>query len=503
MKLCNTCNELFEDDKDLCPTDSVRLHDAGKSPFIGKYIDDRYRILAFLGQGSMGAVFRALDETTSRQMAIKLLHGSRVSDPNSRRRFLREAKTISVLNHPNIVKLFHYGLLGEEQPYIVTEFLKGDSLARRIREKGHIPLDEALPIMRQVLSAVAEAHRAKVIHRDLKPENIVLENDVVKVLDFGVAKLMFERNEQSGSLTMDGKVCGSPGYMSPEQCRGEELDIRSDVYSLGVTIFEMLTGKRPFYADDVMGLMFMHVNRPPPSLNAIRVDLPFPNGLETAVRKALSKTKYERQNNAEELLDDIEMSLSKFEKKKKDGGAQISSGWIPFDDASVKAVNLALKESQFAITTPNEVLSASGNHVREESAHAEQASGKKDILTAGSRHKFNVFVFTLVSAFLMFSALKLVFPEQPPPQLSTVEELISQGRNDEALSMLDKIKRQKLKQNEQTYVDDLLFNLGIRLAQAKDYQGAADSLLRVSKNSDHFSKAATLGKRYRKLGSEN
>ncbi|HNB25019.1 MAG TPA: serine/threonine-protein kinase [Candidatus Melainabacteria bacterium] len=501
MKLCNTCNELFEDDKDLCPVDSVRLDDAGKSPFIGKYIDDRYRILAFLGQGSMGAVFRALDETTSRQMAIKLLHGSRVSDPNSRRRFLREAKTISSLNHPNIVKLFHYGLLGDEQPYIVTEFLKGDSLARRIRDKGHISLDEALPIMRQVLSAVGEAHRAKVIHRDIKPENIVIENNVVKVLDFGVAKLMFERNEQSGSLTMDGKVCGSPGYMSPEQCRGEELDIRSDVYSLGVTIFEMLTGKRPFYADDVMGLMFMHVNRPPPSMNAIRVDLPFPSGLEAAVRKALSKTKYERQASAEELLDDIEMALSKFEKK-KDSAAVATSGWIPFDEASTKAVHMALKESQFAITTPQEAIPASDVQLREDTAHSEQASGKKDILSAGSRHRFNVFVFTLVSAFLMFSALKLVFPEQPPPALSTVEELITQGRTSEALQILDKIKRQKLKPQEQTYVDDLLFNLGVRLAQAKNYQGAADSLLRVSKNSEHFAKATNLGKRYRKL-SEN
>lgn len=499
MKLCDTCNELFEDDKDLCPVDSVRLADAGKSPFIGKYIDDRYRILAFLGQGSMGAVFRALDETTSRQMAIKLLHGSRVSDPNSRRRFLREAKTISSLNHPNIVKLFHYGLLGEEQPYIVTEFLKGESLSRRIRDKGHISLDEALPIMRQVLSAVAEAHRAKVIHRDLKPENIVLENEIVKVLDFGVAKLMFERNEQSGSLTMDGKVCGSPGYMSPEQCRGEELDIRSDVYSLGVTIFEMLTGKRPFYADDVMGLMFMHVNRPPPSMNAIRVDLPFPSGLEAAVKKALSKTKFERQANAEELLDDIEMALSKFEKK-KDKSAVGASGWIPFDDASTKAVHMALKESQFAITTPQEVLTVPD--MREDTAHAEQATSKKDILSAGSKHRFNVFVFTLVSAFLMFSALKLVFPEQPPPALSSVEELITQGRTVEALQMLDKIKRQKLKPQEQTYVDDLLFNLGVRLAQAKNYQGAADSLLRVSKNSEHFAKATNLGKRYRKL-SEN
>lgn len=502
MKLCNTCNELYEDDKDLCPVDSVRLSDAGKSPFIGKYIDDRYRILAFLGQGSMGAVFRALDETTSRQMAIKLLHGSRVSDPNSRRRFLREAKTISSLNHPNIVKLFHYGLLGEEQPYIVTEFLKGESLSRLIRIKGHIPLDEALPIMRQVLSAVGEAHRAKVIHRDLKPENIVLEDEVVKVLDFGVAKLMQERNDVSGSLTMDGKVCGSPGYMSPEQCRGEELDIRSDVYSLGVTIFEMLTGKRPFYADDVMGLMFMHVNRPPPSMNAIRVDLPFPTGLETAVRKALSKTKFERQSSAEELLDDIEMALSKFEKKAKDG-AQMSSGWIPFDDSATKAVNLALKDSQFAITTPQEALSVSGSNLREDTAHAEQASGKKDILSAGSKHRFNVFVFTLVSAFLMFSSLKLVFPEPQPPALSTVEELINQGKNSDALTMLDKIKRQKLKPQDQAYVDDLLFNLGIKLAQAKDYQGAADSLLRVSKGSEHFSRATSLGKRYRKMGALN
>lgn len=181
----------------------------------------------------------------------------------------------------------------------------------------------------------------------------------------------------------------------------------------------------------------------------------------------------------------------------------MSSGWIPFDESSVKAVNMALKDSQFAITTPQEVLPAAGILTHDEIAQSGKTHGKKNILSAGAKHRFNVFVFTLVSAFLMFSALKLVFPEQPSPQLPDVEQLISQGRNVEALQLLDKIKRQKLKPHEQSYVDDMLFNLGIRLAQAKDYQRAADSLLRVSKNSDHFSKAANLGKRYRKLGSDN
>jgi serine/threonine protein kinase len=492
MKLCDTCHEHFSDDTELCPKDAVRLTDCGKSPFIGKYIEDRYRVLAFLGQGSMGAVFRALDETTDKEMAIKLLHGSRVSDPNSRRRFLREAKTISSLNHPNIVKLFQYGILGDEQPYIVTEFLSGSSLSRRIREHGHVPLDAALPIMRQVLDAVAEAHRAKIIHRDLKPENIVLENSIVKVLDFGVAKMMFERNEQSGSLTMDGKVCGSPGYMSPEQCRGEELDTRSDVYALGVTIFEMLTGKRPFYADDVMGLMFMHVNRPPPSLNAVRVDLPFPNALEAAVRKALSKSKFERQSSAEELLEDIEMALSKFQTQQ---GALPATGWIPFDAQSNKAVEISMKDShnyamQMATTQSSNALPMH---------QTETLSGKKDILTAGSKHKFNVFIFTLVSSVLMFSSLKIVFPEKDPPPLAIAEELVNQGKTTEAITMLDKIKRQKLNRQQQDDVDDMLFNMGVRLAQAKDFQGASDALIKVSKMSEHYSKASSLAKRYRKM----
>ncbi|CAM6001824.1 unnamed protein product, partial [Sphagnum balticum] len=179
-----------------------------------------------------------------------------------------------------------------------------------LRETGPLPIEAALPIIKQVCAAVAEAHRVRVIHRDLKPDNIILQGKdaasvSVKVVDFGVAKLVGD-DASTGALTVEGKVCGSPAYMSPEQCRGAEFDYRCDIYSLGVVIFEMLTGKRPFLADDLMALMFMHVNETPPRMAEVEPELIYPEHLEKVVIKALSKNPAARQQSADELWAEVE-----------------------------------------------------------------------------------------------------------------------------------------------------------------------------------------------------
>ncbi|HEY9714768.1 MAG TPA: serine/threonine-protein kinase, partial [Chroococcales cyanobacterium] len=268
MKVCLRCNAHFDDQAEVCPEDSSALISAGDDPLIGQIVGDRYRVIYAVGKGSMGIVYKAIQESTGREVAIKLLRNFHDTTEETIKRFKREAKTASSLKHPNVVTVIDFGFMEDGQPYIVTEFLGGLSLSQFLREHGPITPAKSRSIIRQVCDAVAEAHRQKIIHRDLKPENIVLQGRdqggrFVKVVDFGVAKLV-DTTGSSGQLTMDGKVCGSPAYMSPEQCRGIDLDYRTDIYALGVVIFETLTGKRPFIADDLMALMFMHVNEAPP-----------------------------------------------------------------------------------------------------------------------------------------------------------------------------------------------------------------------------------------------
>lgn len=489
MKLCTTCNQHFDEDQELCPTDGIKLVDAGKGPLIGKTLDDRYRILCSVGQGSMGSVFKAIDETTGREMAVKLLHSARMGDPNAQRRFLREAKTISALNHPNIVKLFNFGKLDDDQPYIVIEFLKGITLSNKIRMSDHISLSDALPILRQVMDAVSEAHRAQIIHRDLKPDNIVLEKNVVKVLDFGVAKMIYDTGEHTGALTLDGKVCGSPGYMSPEQCRGEELDFRSDVYALGIVIFETLTGRRPFHADDVMGLMYLHVNKVPPSLGATRVDLTFPEGLEKAVAKALSKKREDRQQSVDQLLDEIELSCQELFGEAK----RPSSGWIPFEGPIPGFTDLVTKSAVPSINT--EEIRKRG---RAQAANSAFEDWRRKSIPKGLAHQAGLVVFGVVSFFLMYSAVKIALPVVIPPDLDSVTSMVAVGDLDRAVTQIDQLKRRKLTGAESDYVNDLLLEIGMKYAQKKNLNKATDTLLKVSKKSKSYPKASTLIKRYKR-----
>ncbi|HEY9788034.1 MAG TPA: serine/threonine-protein kinase [Candidatus Obscuribacterales bacterium] len=464
---------------------------AGKSPLIGFKVEDRYRILCAIGHGSMGSVYKAIDETTGRLMAIKLLNSSRAADEKAQRRFFREAKTISHLNHPNIVKLFHFGKIDDELPYIVTEFLNGKTLAQKIREEKYLKLDEALPIIQQVISAVAEAHRAQIIHRDLKPENIVLEETGVRVLDFGVAKMVYDTGEPSMSLTLDGKVCGSPGYMSPEQCRGEELDFRSDIYALGVVIFEMLTGSRPFNSDDVMGLMFMHVNKQPPSMSSMRVDLAFPQALESAVMKALSKDRYGRQQTVEELWDDIELAVSKVSFGDK-GKAQ--SSWIPFEQPTPRLLDMAQRESAQVTREDHPARAVLAE------ARAPKTVVKQE-LPRGVKHRLSILVASTISLFLLIVAVKLVQPVNTRPDLDRIEDMIAAGRTDEAIANLDHIRRQNLTNDEAEYVNDLFLKIGMKYGREKNYYKAVDALLRVSKSSRYEKKASTLVRKYNKAAS--
>jgi serine/threonine protein kinase len=301
MKLCTACNGHFEDKLEVCPNESYPLIYIGKHPLIGIIIGGRYKVIKAVGAGSMGVVYKAIQISSGREMAVKVLTSVEGPDSPHLRRFRREARAVSSLSHENIVRLYDFGFMEDGQPYIVTEFVKGRTLAQILRERGRLSLSDVLPIARQVCHAVDEAHRVGVVHRDLKPENIIMQDPeqspgapaksglahkLVKVVDFGVAKIASDASS-SASLTMEGKVCGSPGYMSPEQCKGFAVDVTSDIYSLGIILFEVISGHRPFSADSVMGLLFMHVNEQPPMMNALCLDLNVPTEVEQVVRRCL------------------------------------------------------------------------------------------------------------------------------------------------------------------------------------------------------------------------
>ncbi|HEY9792588.1 MAG TPA: serine/threonine-protein kinase [Candidatus Obscuribacterales bacterium] len=307
MKLCLVCNFQFEDEQELCPKDYSKLVPLGKDQLIGKLIQDRYRIDSMIAKGSMGVVYKATQELIGREVAVKVLHGYLVSDEESIKRFHKEAKAASRLNHPNITTLYDYGVLGSGQPYIVMDLLRGASLAEILKQRDYLPLDEAMTIFKQVCDALAEAHKRGVVHRDIKPENIMLEYTDkgvnVKVVDFGIATFLQEQDDTIGKITKTGTVCGSPTYMSPEQCDDNRVDHRSDIYSLGIVLYETITGKVPFSGQDIYGVMTSHVKDPVPSLRVIRPDLTFPNYLEGVIQKVLAKNPNDRYQSALDFFD--------------------------------------------------------------------------------------------------------------------------------------------------------------------------------------------------------
>jgi eukaryotic-like serine/threonine-protein kinase len=261
-----------------------------------------YRIEQRIGAGGMGEVWSATDVRLGRRVAIKFLPSNVTFDPSRVARFENEARTASALNHPNILTVHELGEAGSTH-FIVTELVEGRTLRERINQ-GPLPLDEALEIGGQIASALAASHEAGVVHRDVKPENVMIRPDgLVKVLDFGLAKLLeLTPGADAQRLTKEGSVVGTPGYMSPEQLRGEPVDPRTDVWSLGIVIYEMVTGRRPFLGDP--SVMVARILRDdPPAVRSPTGDIP--PRLESLIGKALQKERHGRHGSARELLDEL------------------------------------------------------------------------------------------------------------------------------------------------------------------------------------------------------
>jgi eukaryotic-like serine/threonine-protein kinase len=257
-----------------------------------------YRVLELIGRGAMGVVYKALDVNLDRQVAVKVMSAEARNDPDFVERFRQEARMQGALNHPNVAMLFDY-FVHDGAPVAVMEFIDGESLEQLIRRRGAIPAHECLPIFRQALRGVAAAHRAGIIHRDLKPSNLMLtKDDIVKVMDFGIAK----RQGAPGATKVSSTSIGSPLYMAPEQILGRAVDCRTDVYALGLTLYELLSGHRPFNPRGKAEFQVLnaHVNELPEPPTVYRYGIPRP--IVDAVMRSLAKDPDARFQSADDFM---------------------------------------------------------------------------------------------------------------------------------------------------------------------------------------------------------
>src|SRR6266545_1245607 len=253
---------------------------------IGRLIGGRYRLIAPLGEGGMATLWRAMDEQLDREVAVKLLRPQFGNDPGFAARFKQEARSAGSLSHPNIVSVYDYGTDAETGgQFIVMQLVDGEDLAAILHAHGRLETDDAVRIAIGVASALEAAHRRGIVHRDVKPGNILIDQDV-KVTDFGIARAVSE-----ASMTVTGTTLGSVHYFSPEQARGDEVTGASDVYALGIVLYEMLTGRRPFEGDSAAGVALKRLNEDPPPPSTYR---PVPSGLSAIVMRALQREPRDR-----------------------------------------------------------------------------------------------------------------------------------------------------------------------------------------------------------------
>jgi serine/threonine protein kinase len=254
---------------------------------------NNFEIVRLLGEGGMGSVYEADHLLMRKKVAVKVLRRELSPDPDLVQRFFNEARATSAIRHPNIVEVIDLGLLQDGVPYLVMELLEGETLSARLERLGSLPIASAVDFVRQTASALGAAHANGIIHRDLKPENLFLTPDprfhgreLVKVLDFGIAKLRVDPSSRPVT-TLVGAVLGTPAYMSPEQCRGVEVDHRSDIYALGVILYELLCGTPPFLGEAVGDVLMMHMSVDPVPPSTLRAEVP--SQLDQAILKALAK----------------------------------------------------------------------------------------------------------------------------------------------------------------------------------------------------------------------
>jgi serine/threonine protein kinase len=315
VRYCPSCHSVYPNEFRTCPKDQADLLTASElQP--GMVLRGKYEILGKLGAGGMAAVYRARHLAFGEIRAIKVVNNRLADDEDFLRRFRNEAVVARRLQHPNAVRVDDLDMTEDGRPFIVMEYVEGQNLREVVRHQGALALRRSVILARQVASALAAAHELGIVHRDIKPDNILLAgegpSETAKVLDFGIAKMRESALGDSGAIaTRTGMVVGTPQYISPEQAmgrRGSELDGRADLYSLGVVLYEMVTGRLPFESDTAMGLILHHLQTPPPSPHELRPDLGIPDPLSAVLLRALQKDPEKRFTSATEMaaaLDEV------------------------------------------------------------------------------------------------------------------------------------------------------------------------------------------------------
>lgn len=302
-RTCPSCGLKLSSDITVCPNDGTVLTANGS---IDTNLSNQYEYLSEIGAGGMGVIFKARHLALNQIVAIKMLHNNRL-DEVSVRRFQQEAKAVTALDHPSIVRVRDFGVSDSGQPHMVLDFIEGDTLSRAIQKTAGLSIDESLDIFIQACDALQHAHSRGVLHRDLKPSNIMLVPrlsgpPLVKIVDFGIAKINNpETDANIVNLTQTGEVFGSPLYMSPEQASGARLDSRSDIYSFGCLMYETLTGAPPFVGGSSIETIFRQLNDKAPSLKEGSLGQDFPDELEAIVAKSLEKKPEQRFQSMAEL----------------------------------------------------------------------------------------------------------------------------------------------------------------------------------------------------------
>jgi serine/threonine protein kinase len=287
-------------------------------PAIGCVIGQQFELVERIGEGGMSTVYRARDLQLGREVAIKLLTQTKTRDAASLARFKQEALAVSRLDHQNVVRLYQYGMDGDGRPYLAMDLIEGQSLAQLIQEHHQFSFTDCLSILDQILSALVHAHGLGIVHRYIKPSNIMIGFDqnkkpTVKVVDFGIAKMAAVAD--SPALTRTGDMFGSPFYMSPEQCLGNEIDERSDVYSAGCLLYELIEGHPPYQASNTLKVLHMHISERPSQLTRADIDHSCRTALDRIIAKSMARDPRMRFAGAQLMKDELaQVACGKFKR---------------------------------------------------------------------------------------------------------------------------------------------------------------------------------------------
>lgn len=309
LKICPVCSTEYPANERFCPRDGSALRTQGgaSQDLVGSIIAERYHVLKKLGEGGMGQVYLAEHVKMGRKSAVKVMNPGMVDNVDAISRFNREAANASKINHPNVAGIYDFGETPDGLVYLAMEFVEGEPLTNIIKAHGALPPLRASEIARQTAEGLSVAHDMGIVHRDLKPDNIMVAKgragaDLVKVVDFGIAKAAASDNQK---VTKTGMVVGTPEYMSPEQLSGDPLDARSDIYSLGLVTFAMLTGKLPFPSESAQETMIMRLTDKPKGLGEMKPDMHWPDDVQAVMDKVLERDANLRYRTASEFAHDL------------------------------------------------------------------------------------------------------------------------------------------------------------------------------------------------------